>query len=107
MDPRRRPLVERLPDGARPERPDRGALPLDPRTISVSVNGGFVPNSYKYRADATWLRYEAGRVSVRRDWAQSRSHGNGDTLVAKVRDPGHKSAGRCAKRGGYAYPCER
>lgn len=80
---------------------------LDLSTVTVTVTGGFVSNGYGFAADATWLRYRNGEITVTREYAQSRPGGRGDCYVAKVRDPGHRSTGRCAKRAGWAHPMER
>lgn len=62
------------------------AVAANPGTaIRTRLVGGFVPNSYGYRADADRVEIETdaqGRTvwNVSRAWAESRPYGNGDLL---------------------------
>jgi hypothetical protein len=76
----------------------RNVLP-DDATVVLSHTGGFVPNSYGYRAEADLLKVTvdlqtgAVEVSATRAWAQSRARGVGAECSARFRTEG-QSQGR-------------
>ena len=56
--------------------------------VRTTLTGGFVPNSYKYRADCDHVTIEGRKVASltvlpQRAWAQKRSHGDGDTQITR------------------------
>jgi len=56
--------------------------------VRTTLTGGFVPNSYKYRADCDHVTIEGRKaasltVLPQRAWAQKRSHGDGDTQITR------------------------
>lgn len=71
----------------------------DDVTLRAVLYGGFVPNSYRYMADADVatveidLRTGEARTSVARDHAQRRPHGKGSLLVLRLLREG-QSQGR-------------
>lgn len=87
---------------------------LTDRAVCVHYHGGAVPNSYKYNADATHLKYEGGKLSVYRGQAVKARRGISDErrvrlYVGKLADlpEGVEAALRRSRsvktlRGGYA-----
>lgn len=66
----------------------------DDLIATTTARGGFVPNSYGFRADAdevrivTELATGATTITATRGWAQSRRYGNGDPVVSRLRRSG-------------------
>jgi len=64
-----------------------------PDTIETSLWGGFVANSYKYRADSDRVWIKGTKVAnldvqVDRTYAQCRAGGRGDRLIVRALRPG-------------------
>jgi hypothetical protein len=83
---------------------------LPDKTVNVEINGGGVPNSYRYMAETSVLRYMGGELFVGREKARSGPHGN--TLerfarihIGSIADHQKLRQARLVKRfhGGFAY----
>lgn len=74
--------------------------PSSAHTLRISARGGYVPNSYGYRAEAdafeiVFTRAEDGAwrlasAEARRERAQSRAHGDGPRLIARAIHAGQR-----------------
>jgi hypothetical protein len=88
---------------------------LTDKAVDVRYHGGAVPNSYRYRAEASYLEYSGGRLHVYRGDAVKASHGLSDETrvrlhIGKLADlpDGVEAALRRSRsvkslHGGYAY----
>lgn len=80
-----------------------GAVPED---VYVEVNGGGVPNSYRYRAESTTLTLSNGVIKAIRGAARKGPRGDVTEVVSRVKmpkPPGGTLPGVVKWHGGHAY----